>query len=709
MTTTATKSAFRIERREDGAILWFDVPDSKVNVLREDVVDDLESVLAELEAEPPAALVITSAKESFCVGADVDMLQEADSSEHLTSLSRSGQEAMDRIAALGFPKVAAIQGDCLGGGLELALACDYRVAADSPSTRLGVPEVQLGLIPGAGGTVRLPRLIGIGEALDMILSGKRLYPDQARKKGLVDDVVHPAILIETAFELVGTKRRDASVLDRARSLALTGNPVGRRIMFSKARDSVIERTHGNMPAPLRAIDVIRTGVEDGFEAGLRAESEAFGELAFTPEARALIHLFRARSRTKDPVTGTPRPVSKVGVIGAGLMGAGITAVTVADAGVPVRLRDLEWEALGAGMRDIRDEVEGRRYLRQPERKEILARVLPTTGTSGYADVDVIIEAVVEKIAVKHQVLAEMESIIDPEALFATNTSSIPIVDIGAKAKHPGRVLGMHYFSPVPQVPLLEVVPGPQTNPDAVATAVELGSRQGKTVIVVNDGPGFYTSRILAPYLDEAARLLAEGAPIEKIDRLMTQFGFPLGPFRLLDEVGLDIGVEISEILQEGFGDRMEPNPLLESMVEAERFGKKNGSGFYRYHKDGEDWKRIDQVDESVYEAVGVEPGGTVPDDAADRMLLRMVNEAMYVFGDDILATASDGDIGAVFGLGFPAHLGGPFHYVESQRGVSKTLADLEDFATRYGPRFRPAPALAEAARSGAGFGTGEAT
>ena len=708
MTSTATKSAFRIERRTEGAILWFDVPDSKVNVLRVDVEDDLEAALTELEADQPRVLVVASAKESFCVGADVDMLRDAGSSEQVTSLSRSSQDAMNRVAALDFPTVAAIAGDCLGGGLELALACDHRVAADTPSTRLGLPEVQLGLIPGAGGTVRLPRLVGIEDALDLILTGKRLRPDSAKRKGLVDDVVHPAILIETAFELAGRRRGDSSVLDRARSLVLTGNPVGRRIVFSRARDSVMKRTHGHMPAPLRAIDVMRTGVEDGPEAGLRAESEAFGALAFTPSARALIHLFRARSRTKDPVTGTPRPISKVGVIGAGLMGAGITAVTVADAGIPVRLRDLGWEALGAGMHDIREEVEGRRYLRDPERKEILARVLPTTGPTGFADVDVVIEAVVEEIGVKHQVLVEMESLIDPYALFATNTSSIPIVNVAAKAEHPGRVLGMHYFSPVPKVPLLEVVRGPQTTPDAVATAVELGTRQGKTVIVVDDGPGFYTSRILAPYLDEAARLLAEGASIEKIDRLMTEFGFPLGPFRLLDEVGLDIGLEISEILREGFGERMEPNPLLVSMVEAGRFGKKNGSGFYRYEKDGEDWKRIDEVDETVYQAVGVEPGESIPEDAADRMLLRMINEAFYALGEDILATASDGDIGAVFGLGFPAHLGGPFHHVESQRGIEVTLSDLEDFATSYGPRFRPAPALAQAARSGEVLGTGEA-
>jgi 3-hydroxyacyl-CoA dehydrogenase/enoyl-CoA hydratase/3-hydroxybutyryl-CoA epimerase len=708
MMATTTRSAFRVERTDRGAILWFDVPDSSVNVLRPDIEDDLLATLAELESEPPEALVIASAKDSFCVGADVDMLLDAEDAAEATQLSRSGQKMMDHVESLPYPTVAAIAGNCLGGGLELALACDYRVAADTESTRLGVPEIQLGLIPGAGGTVRLPGLVGIEDGLDMILTGRRHRPQRARRLGLVDDVVHPAILIDAAFEIAGKPRRDGSLLEKARSLALTGNPVGRRFVFSRARDSVMKRTQGNMPAPLRALEVIETGVEDGPEAGLRAEAKAFGELAFTPEARALIHIFRARSRTKDPVAGTPRPISKVGVIGAGLMGAGIAAVTASDAGLPVRIRDLHWSALGAGLRDIREEVTGRRHLRPPEQKEILARVLPTTELTGFSDVDVVIEAVVEKLEVKHQVLEDIESQIDDEALFATNTSSIPIAHIASHARNPARVLGMHYFSPVPRIPLLEVVTGPQTSDDAVATAVELGSRQGKTVIVVRDGPGFYTSRILVPYMDEAARLLAEGVPIDQIDQLMTRFGFPLGPFRLMDEVGLDIGVEISEILQKGLGDRMEPNPLLETMVENDRFGKKKGSGFYSYERDGEGWKRVDEIDETVYDVVGVEPGEALPGDAADRMLLRMVNEALFAFGDDILHTASDGDIGAVFGLGFPAHLGGPFHYVQHQRGIEETLTDLEDLASTHGPRFRPAPALTEAARSGEGFSSGVA-
>jgi 3-hydroxyacyl-CoA dehydrogenase / enoyl-CoA hydratase / 3-hydroxybutyryl-CoA epimerase len=699
MTSTTAKSAFRIERRAEGAVLWFDVPNSRVNVLRPDIEDDLHIALAELESDRPKVLVIASAKDSFCVGADVEVLDAVDGVVAMVELSRSGQRIMDRIENLPFATVAAIEGSCLGGGLELALACDHRVAADTDSTQLGLPEVQLGLIPGAGGTVRLPLLIGIENALDMILTGRRHRPDRARRLGLVDDVVHPAILLAAAFEVAGKSRPDPSLLDRVRSLALGGNPVGRRLMFSRARDSVMDRTHGNMPAPLRAIDVIATGVEEGAEAGLRAEAEAFGELAATPQAGALIHLFRSRSRTKDSVTGNPRPVDKVAVIGAGLMGAGIAAVTAADAGIPVRLRDLAWEQLGRGMRDIRDEVNGRRHLRDPEKKSILARVMPTTELSGFSDVDVVIEAVVEKLPVKHQVLADMEARIDPSAIFATNTSSIPIADIAAGAQTPGRVVGMHYFSPVPKVPLLEVVAGPETSAEAIATAVELGVRQSKTVIVVNDGPGFYTSRILAPYLDEAARLLAEGAPIDQLDERMTKLGFPLGPFRLLDEVGLDIGIEISEILEKGFGDRMEPNPLLESMVDSGRIGKKNGSGFYRYERVDEDWSRIDAVDDSVYEVVGVEPGETIPADAADRLLLRMVNEAFFAYGDNILASTSDGDIGAVFGLGFPAHLGGPFHYT-AQRGAENILQTLEDLASRLGPRFTPAPALVEAARSG---------
>lgn len=707
MTPTAN-SAFRIERREKGAILWFDVPDSPVNVLRPEIEDDLHVALAELEADQPNVLVIASAKESFCVGADVEMLVDVDDADAAAELSRSGQRVMDRIEHLPFTTVAAIAGNCLGGGLEIALACDHRVAADTDRTRLGVPEIQLGLIPGAGGTVRLPRLIGIENALDMILTGRRHRPDRARRLGLVDDVVHPAILLDSAFEIAGTPRPEGSLFDRVRSLAIGGNPVGRRIVFSRARDSVMKQTHGNMPAPLRAIDVVEIGATEGVEAGLRAEAEAFGELATTSQAGALIHLFRSRSRTTDSVTGSARPVHKVGVVGAGLMGAGIAAVTVADAGVPVRLRDLAWDQVGRGMRDIREEVSGRRHLRGPEKKAILARVLPTTDLTGFSDVDVVIEAVVEKLAVKHQVLADMEARIVPEAIFATNTSSIPIADIAAAAEYPGRVVGMHYFSPVPKVPLLEVVAGPETSPDAIATAVALGARQGKTVIVVRDGPGFYTSRILAPYLDEAARLLAEGAPIDQLDERMTKLGFPLGPFRLLDEVGLDIGVEISEILQKGFGDRMEPNPLLTTMVDNGRIGKKSGSGFYRYEKVDGDWSRIDAVDETVYATVGVEPADEIPGDAADRMLLRMVNEAFFAYGDGILQSVADGDIGAVFGLGFPAHLGGPFHYTE-QCGTGSLLADLEDFASRHGPRFTPAPALVEAARSGDGLPTGGST
>lgn len=704
MTTETKQTAFTIDRRDEGVVLWFDLPDSGVNVLRADVEDDLHDALDEIESDLPEVLIIASAKEDFCVGADVEMIRGLDEAHDLARLSRAAQAVMDRIEAFPATTVAAIEGACLGGGLEIALACDHRVAADTGRTTLGVPEVQLGLIPGAGGTVRLPRLVGIQDGLDMILTGRRLRPSRALRKGLVDEVVHPAILIDAAFERATKTRGEDDFMDKARSFALTGNPLGRNVVFSKARDQVEERTHGNFPAPLRAIEVVREGIEKGPGAGYEAEAEAFGELAVTPEARALIHIFRSRSRTRDPVAGTARPVSKVGVIGAGLMGAGIAAVTAANAGLPVRIRDLEWEALGAGIRSIREEVEGRRYLREPEKKEMLARVLPTTDATGFADVDVVIEAVVEKLEVKHNVLAEMESLIGPDALFATNTSSIPIAAIAEKAERPNRVLGMHYFSPVPQVPLLEVVEGPQTDPDAVATAVELGHRQGKTVIVVGDGPGFYTSRILAPYIDEAARLAAGGVSIESIDRLMTRTGFPVGPFRLMDEVGLDIGVEIAEILHDGLGERMEPNPFLEKLVSEGRIGKKAGSGFYVYEQRADEWRRLDEVDEDVYHLLGVHPSDHLPAGARDRMLLRMVNEAVFALGDDIIRTTSDGDVGAVFGLGFPAHLGGPFHFID-RLGSDKVVERLESLGAEHGPRFQPAPLLVEAARSGEGFGS----
>ncbi|HVS66530.1 MAG TPA: fatty acid oxidation complex subunit alpha FadJ [Thermoanaerobaculia bacterium] len=714
---------FRLERRQDRvAVLWFDLPNRSVNTLDPSLVAPLREVLADVEGDPGVdALVLASAKtDSFVVGADVELLKQVGSEQEGRELALEAQDATNALEAFPKPIVAAIHGDCLGGGLEIALACDGRVASSDDVTRLGLPEVKLGLLPGAGGTQRLPRLVGLEEALDLILAGRRIPAQRALEIGLVDEVVHRSILVEVAAararSLAANERRPHASRSRPhsdlKSLLLEHNPLGRRLLFSQAEKRAREKTGGHMPAPLEALEAIRVGVEEGSERGLRFEAEAFGRLAASPQSAALVDLFLWRqelskeSGCEDPEVA-PRLVEKVAVVGAGLMGAGIARITAQEAGLPVRLRDVDHQPLLSGLRRIADglarEVE-RKRLSERERERILARIHPTTGASGLRRADVVIEAVVEDLEVKRRVLRTVEESVTEDAIFATNTSSLPIAQIAEAARRPERVLGMHFFSPAERVPLLEVVRGERTSPEAVATCVELGKRQGKTVIVVRDGPGFYTTRILAPYLSEACRLLGEGAPIEEIDQALTGFGFPVGPLRLLDEVGIDVGGEIAAVLHEAFGERMAPAPAQSALVGDDRRGRKNGRGFYRYVRRGRGWKRSDGVDEEVYDLLGVEPeeGAVAPARIVDRCVLAMANEAVRCLDEGVVSSVRDAEVGAVFGLGFPPFLGGPLRWID-RRGADEVVSGLEVLAASCGARFEPAERLVSMARSGRTF------
>jgi len=712
-------SPFRLEGRSDRvAVLWFDQPARSVNTLTPSLAAPFGGVLEAAERDSGIdALVLASAKtDSFVVGADVALLAEIGSEEEGRELSRQAQRLADRLESFSKPIVAAIHGDCLGGGLELALACAARVASDADATRLGLPEVQLGLVPGAGGTQRLPRLIGVEESLALILTGRRIGAARARELGLVDDVVHPAILIEVAAERAASIAGDGRSGSRSRaqrdlkSLLLEHNPLGRRVLFSQAEKRARKRTGGHMPAPLEALEAIRVGIEQGRRAGLRAEAEAFGRLAVSPQSEALVDLFRWRQELAketgaedgEDATAEALPVAKVAVVGAGLMGSGIARVTAQRAGLPVRVKDIDHEPLLAGLRSLahgleRDVAEGR--LSDRERERILSRVLPTTGTSGFGRADLVIEAVVEDLEVKRAVLRAVEERIGERAIFASNTSSLPIAGLAEASRRPDRVLGMHYFSPVERVPLLEVVRTDASAPEAVATCVELGKRQGKTVIVVRDGPGFYTTRILAPYINEACWLLGEGAPIEEIDDALTDFGFPVGPLQLLDEVGIDVGHEIAGVLHRAFGERAAPAPAQAALAEArrrddDRRGRKNGCGFYRYRRRNGDWARSDGADDEVYRLLGVEPeeGAVPPPRIVDRCVLAMVNEAVRCLDEGIVRSVRDAEVGAVFGLGFPPFLGGPLRFVD-RRGADDVVADLESLTASCGVRFEPAARL----------------
>jgi 3-hydroxyacyl-CoA dehydrogenase/enoyl-CoA hydratase/3-hydroxybutyryl-CoA epimerase len=502
------------------------------------------------------------------------------------------------------------------------------------------------------------------------------------------------------------KAREKGLVAAVTRTALEENSVGRAVLFREARKKLLQKTRGHYPAPERALEAVQQGYEKGIEEGYRAEARAFGELAVSDVARRLMEIFFATTALKkdsgvDDPSVKPRKVERLGVLGGGLMGSGIATVSV-NAGLSVRVREQDAAAAGralAAVRGVLDERVKRKSLTRLERDQTMRLVTATTGWGGFERVEVLIEAVFEDLALKQEMVRAFEKV-NPGAIFASNTSSIPIGKIAEAAKRPELVLGMHYFSPVHKMPLLEIIVTPRTAPEAVATAVAVGKKQGKTVIVVNDGPGFYTSRILTPYMNEAARALVEGASVEDVDRALTEWGFPVGPITLLDEVGIDVGAKVGKVMVAAFGERMHAPGELEKLVADGRLGRKSKKGFYTYGG------KRKEVDPTVYDAL---PGGRSrkPVDRAelaDRVALQMVNEAILCLGQGILRSARDGDIGAVFGLGFPPFRGGPFRYADAV-GAAALVERLEKLRGRFGERFTPAPLLLEKARSGAKFCT----
>jgi len=705
---------------EDGvAVALLDRAGAPINTISPEVGEELEALADHVaEKDDIEALVIGSAKPSgFLAGADINYFFELTTAEQGAAAMRNLHAVLAKVEALhaeaGKPVVMAIDGPALGGGLEVALTGSMRICTDRAKTQLGQPEVRLGIIPGGGGTQRLPKLIGIAAALDLILTGRSVRPHRARKIGLVDEIVPKEVLLDVAKqrarESVGNLGEDESPSMRDRlspshlqSLALEQNPVGRKLLYKKAEEQMLAETKGNYPAPPRALEAVKVGIELGPDAGYEAEARFVGELLMTPESAALRGLFFATQAMKHATgissNAKPKEVDKVAVLGGGLMGAGIASVSAMNAGSTVRIKEVDNPGIGRALAHVRGEIDKqvtRRRLRAFEGEQVMNQVTGSVDWEGFDNSDLIIEAVFESLDLKRSLLAEIEAVVDDDVVFASNTSSLPIGDIAAKAAHPEAVLGMHYFSPVEKMPLLEVIVTDDTADWATATAVEYGKRQGKTVIVVKDGPGFYTTRILIPYLNEAFYLLGEGASVEAIDRATVQWGFPVGPLLLADEVGIDVGAHISEIMIDAFGDRMEGPKMMAGLVEDDRKGRKNGRGFYEYDDKG---NRGD-VDETVYGALWLGPRRELPkSEIQDRISLAMINEAARCLEEGILQSALDGDIGAVMGLGFPPFRGGPFWWIDA-RGAASIVERLDAFARRHGDRFEPAQILRDHAEA----------
>jgi 3-hydroxyacyl-CoA dehydrogenase/enoyl-CoA hydratase/3-hydroxybutyryl-CoA epimerase len=684
----ASTRAFVVERQGELAILWFDLPGEKVNKFSSAVLRELSAVFDHFaSASDVKQIIIASRKPGiFIAGADVTEFTTVSGAEAAKAYVQLGQEVFGKLTKLPQVTVAAIDGACLGGGCELAISCDWRVITDSPRSQIGLPEVKLGIFPAWGGTSKLPRLIGLPSALDIILNGKALDGKRAKSVGLVDEVVEPGILIEIAKQFAGRGKRKRG--SGRTKFYIEGNPLARNLIFSKARKAVLSQTHGNYPAPLKAIEVMAYAMSAGVERGMQREVEEAAALVNNDVAQNLVRLFFLMEESKkDPVSAKPRDLSFIGVLGAGIMGGGIAQIVVDKTDAEVRMRDIAMKAIGGGLqaaaRIWKKKVERRRMSRS-EMQRKLARITGTTDWSGFSRADVVIEAVVENLQIKRQVLAEFEGIEKPGAIFATNTSTIPITKIAAEAQHPENVVGMHFFNPVDRMPLVEIIRGEKTSDVAMVTTAALARRLGKTVVYCNDGPGFVVNRILGPYMNESGFLLEEGSSIESLDKAMIDFGMPMGPMALLDEVGIDVAAKVAGILTEAFGARMEKSTVVEKLYADGRHGKKNGKGLYLYAAG----KRLGP-DPSVYKVLGIsKPQPADGKAVVERMVLAMINEASLILDEKIVASAGELDLAMIMGTGFPPFRGGLLRYADAL-GTPYILARLDELSSRVGPRFRP--------------------
>jgi 3-hydroxyacyl-CoA dehydrogenase/enoyl-CoA hydratase/3-hydroxybutyryl-CoA epimerase len=706
-------SIFTLDIADDGlAVLTFDTPGEKVNTLSRAAVDELGDVLVRLAREPRIrGLLVRSGKpDVFVAGADVREFLEVRPEDVRAAVTRV-QSLFEQLAHLPYPTVAAIHGACLGGGTELGLACDYRVISDARKSQIGLPEIKLGIFPAWGGCTRLPRVVGLAPALDVILAGKVLDPRRAKRIGLVDEAVPEAIFEAWSRDFARSKLGQAkpkpyrgrqSVPERA----LEAAPPGRRVILSKARKTVLEQTGGHYPAPLEALEVIEEGFGKPVQAGLESEARHIG-LVFGGEVQKnLLRIFFLTEEVKketgvgDPAV-RPRPVTRVGVLGAGVMGGGI-AQLAADKGLFARMKDIAPAALAHGFAAAaavwREQVK-RRRLTPREMARRMDRISGTLDDSGFARCEVTIEAVVEKLAVKREVLRKWETVVPAEAIFASNTSTLPISEIAVGASVPGRVVGMHFFNPVHRMPLVEVIRGERTSDETVATIFALAKAMGKTPVVVRDAPGFLVNRILAPYLSEAVRLLQDGCRIEQVDEAMTAWGMPVGPLALLDDVGLDVAVKAAEVLHAAFPERISAGGE-DALVASGRLGRKNGKGFYDYAGT----TRRGPADEA-YSALRVRPADRPPlppEVIQSRLVLPMVNEAAFCLEDEIVRDPARLDLAMIFGTGFPPFRGGLLRWADAL-GLGRVFTRLDDLSERLGPRFAPAERIRELANAGKGF------
>ena len=697
---------FRLEIEKGIATIWIDSQKDKMNIVSPSLIGDFENVFNEIENNDDViGAVLISAKKDFIAGADIKSFK-GEKVGDFQPFSRKGHELLQKIEDSKKPIVSAIHGTCYGLGVELSLACRARVCSNDSKTKLALPEVKIGLLPGGGGTQRLPRLVGLQASLDMMLIGKNIFPFKAKKIGLVDEVVHHSKLHKAAKKLVhdiaSNKFKRKKLKKSLIVKLLDGTSIGRSIVFSQAKKTVLKLTKGNYPAPLEIIECVKIGLQKGLKHGYEAEVIKFEELILSDVSFALRNLFFITTdKKKNPYNVDLKNTQKIGVIGAGFMGEGITEVSI-NSGMDVILKDLDHKMLHQARKNIWKNLS--RKIKRRQMSKVLAkttaqRAIGQLDYKGFDSIDVVVEAIVENMAVKKKLIKELESICKEDFIFASNTSSLPLTEMSEDAKKPENVVGMHYFSPVTKMPLLEIIKTSKTSKQAIATCYEIGKKQGKTCIVVNDSPGFYVNRILCPYLLEALILIEEGVRIEQIDRALKNMGMPVGPIALLDEVGIDVGVHVmsgnmTDLIKDRDGIKL--NYSMPKMLEAGLSGRKSEKGFYHYIKKKGKLKK-GKVNQGVYQYFDAPSEKKISNkEITERCILILLNEAVWALEEGIIENINDGDIGAVFGIGFLPWSGGPFSYM-NQIGISTIIDRMKYYQNIYGNKFEPRPMLVKMA------------
>lgn len=692
---------FAVSELQEGIYqLSIDLPGEKVNKLSVATLEELERAIDDLRGKPIKALIVLSGKrDQFIAGADIKQFEAAFKDLALgQKIIETGQRVFNKIAALPFPVIAAIHGAALGGGCELALACSHRIATDHPKTLIGLPETTLGLIPGWGGTQRLPRLVGLKAALELIVSGKPVKALKAYKLGLVDKVAAPEFLVDTALEFAQTVNhcsKEKRLKKGVNYWLFESNPLGRALLFWRARRGIIKTTRGFYPAPLLALNVLKKTVNTPLHKGLEIEMKAFLSLDSSIANHLIALFFGQEALKKGGNLPKGSDIKEVGLLGAGTMGGGIAWV-FSNKGLPTRIKDISWNAIGHATRVVHEiyaKLVAKQQLTGDEASLKWHSLTWALDYKGFDKLDLILETATEELDVKRRIYAEVEAC--SGALLASNTSSLKIADLARDLKHPDRFIGIHFFNPASKMPLVEIIPGPQTSQETVATAFEFVKKLGKVPLIVGDCNGFLVNRIFMAAALEALYLMQEGASMTQLDGALLDFGMPMGSCELADEVGIDVIYKVAKVMEQAYAPRMPVPPLLQALYEAHLLGKKSGAGFYRYHGKR---KKLNLHAEAIIDSF--EGKQTFSDRViVERFMLAMINEASHCLEENVVSTPRHIDLALVLAIGFPPFRGGPLAYADTL-GLPVVYQKLSVLPA---PRFTPTQQIATLAANHQSF------